>query len=63
MRFSGKKVFITGASRGIGNAIGKAFRDEGARVIGTHTGKNRIEDETCHEWVVTDFSDIEQIKE
>ena len=34
MTFTDKKVFITGASRGIGNGIAKAYRDKGAWVIG-----------------------------
>ncbi len=62
MRFSGKKVFITGASRGIGRAIAQAFRTEGAWVIGTRTGKNSEVDDICQEWVTADFSDIGQIK-
>ena len=28
MTFTDKKVFITGASRGIGNGIAKAYRDK-----------------------------------
>lgn len=61
MRFAGKKVFVTGASRGIGRAIAQAFRAEGARVIGTSTGKNSEMDDVCHEWFTADFSDIGQI--
>ena len=63
MRFSGKKVFVTGASRGIGHAIACAFREEGAYVIGTHTGANKEITGTCQEWVVSDFSDIQNIKD
>jgi len=32
MRFQGKKVLITGAGHGIGLAIARAFKDEGARL-------------------------------
>lgn len=63
MRFSDRKVFITGASRGIGHAIAKAFRSEGAWVIGTRTGSNVDTHEVCHEWVAADFSRIEQIRD
>lgn len=62
MRFSSKKVFVTGASRGIGRAIAQAFRAEGAWVIGTRTGRNNEMDDTCQEWVAADFSVVEQIK-
>lgn len=62
MQFSGKKVFVTGASRGIGRAIARAFQGEGAYVIGTHTGANREVADTCQEWVTSDFSDIQSIK-
>ena len=62
MRFLNKKVFITGASRGNGKAIAKAFRAEGASIIGTRTGKPDEVDATCQEWVEADFSDIAQIE-
>lgn len=62
MRFSGKKVFVTGASRGIGMAIAQAFSAEDAWVIGTRTGKNNGVNDVCQEWIIADFSDIEQIK-
>lgn len=61
MRFSGKKVFVTGASRGIGKAIAQAFRAEGAWVVGTRTAKAQEADDACQEWFVADFSDIGQI--
>ena len=63
MRFSGKKVFVTGASRGIGHAIAHVFQEEDAYVIGTHTGANKETDDVCQEWVTSDFSDIQSIKD
>lgn len=62
MRFPGKKIFVTGASRGIGREIAKAFRAEGGWVIGTRTGTGGGKDDACQEWVAADFRDIEQIK-
>lgn len=59
LRFSGKRAFVTGASRGIGRAIAQALSAEGAWVIGTRTGGNG--DKTCQEWVQADFTDISQI--
>lgn len=34
MRFSDKRIFVTGAARGIGAATVELFREEGARVVG-----------------------------
>jgi NAD(P)-dependent dehydrogenase (short-subunit alcohol dehydrogenase family) len=62
MSFSDKKVLVTGASRGIGRAIAKAYKDKGAWVVGTRTGRNNEIDDACQEWVTADFSSIEQIK-
>jgi NAD(P)-dependent dehydrogenase (short-subunit alcohol dehydrogenase family) len=61
MRFSGRKVVVTGASRGIGLAIAEAFRSEGATVIGTATTE-RKGDAVCQEWIKADFSRIEEIE-
>lgn len=61
MRFTGKKVFVTGASRGIGRAIAMAFRAEGAWVTGTRTVLVAEDDEVCQEWIATDFTHRAQI--
>lgn len=61
MQFSGKKVFITGASRGIGAQVASRFRDEGAFVIGTRTSCHSKCETTCDEWFEVDFSDEGQI--
>jgi NAD(P)-dependent dehydrogenase (short-subunit alcohol dehydrogenase family) len=60
-RFSGKRVFVTGASRGIGRAIALALSEEGAWVIGTRTAHTDVASESCHEWVQADFTDVAQI--
>lgn len=62
MRFSGRKVVVTGASRGIGQAVAQAFRAEGAWVIGTRTGRNHETDDVCQEWIAADFTDVDQIR-
>lgn len=62
MKFAGKKVFVTGASRGIGSAIAAMFRAEGAQVTGTRTAPGGEGGDACDEWVVADFSDAAQIR-
>ena len=62
MRFAGKKVFVTGASRGIGRAIALMFRSEGATVTGTRTSPESEGGDACDEWVLADFSDAAQIQ-
>ena len=61
MRFLNKRVFLTGASRGIGESIAKAYRAEGAFVIGTQTQKQTVNNDVCNEWYIADFSDESQI--
>jgi NAD(P)-dependent dehydrogenase (short-subunit alcohol dehydrogenase family) len=61
LRFSGRRVFVTGASRGIGRAIAQALTMEGAWVIGTRTGRTDVGDKICQEWVQADFADVAQI--
>ncbi len=43
-KYSGQKVVITGASRGIGKAISLAFLEEGAMVIGIYGGNKESAD-------------------
>lgn len=62
MRFADRRVVVTGASRGVGRAIARAFHDEGAWVIGTRTSAGKDADETCQEWISTDFTDTTQIE-
>jgi len=62
LEMKGKKVFITGASRGIGKAIALEFQRKGAYVIGS--GTNESAPPECNwldDYVVADFSDIDQL--
>jgi NAD(P)-dependent dehydrogenase (short-subunit alcohol dehydrogenase family) len=62
VRFLNKKVFVTGASRGIGQGIAQAFRAEGAWVIGTRTGDQCTPPaDICNEWFSADFTELDQI--
>jgi 3-oxoacyl-[acyl-carrier protein] reductase len=62
MRFSDKKVLVTGASRGIGAAIAGAFQKQGATVIGTRTASKENEGGSCDQWIVSDFTSLDDIK-
>jgi 3-oxoacyl-[acyl-carrier protein] reductase len=62
MQFLNRKILVTGASRGIGAGIAKAFRDKGAWVIGTRTGlQEEPPENVCDEWFAADFSELSQI--
>ena len=62
MDFSGKKVLVTGATRGIGAAIADAFADAGATLILTGTQQDVIDElnaqcSTEREYWCVDFND------
>ena len=58
--FSSKTVFISGATRGIGQAISIALKSQGAKVIGSGTSANKSL-ECLDEYIQVDFSDVNQI--
>jgi len=62
MNFEGKTVFITGITRGIGEAIAADFFNSGARVVGTGTKDTEVLKDVCHEYYRSDFSDVKQIQ-
>ncbi|MBF9264567.1 SDR family NAD(P)-dependent oxidoreductase, partial [Paracidovorax cattleyae] len=46
MKFKGQVVLVTGASRGIGAAIARAFAQEGATVVVNHLSNDAAAAET-----------------
>ena len=65
MGFLGKKIVITGASRGIGLEIAKRFRMQGAIVHGICKSEKSVDSvkEVCDSWHFSDFTKSEQLKE
>ena len=60
---NGKRVLVTGASRGIGEGIARLFHERGAFVVGTTTSRNEDGDEFVSEWIEADFSDDQSLKD
>jgi len=48
--FQGRKVVISGATRGIGKAIAKAFLEAGATVIGVYGSNRKAADSFVQKW-------------
>ena len=48
--FQGRKVVISGATRGIGKAIARAFLEAGATVIGVYSSNRKAADSFMQEW-------------
>mgnify|MGYP001447127803 CR=1 FL=1 len=60
MTLKGKRVVITGASRGIGASIASLFCKNGAKVIGTSTSAN-TKNKFCHKLYGVNFSYVDEI--
>ena len=59
MKLEGKTAIVTGASSGIGAAIARALRAEGARVAGGARRVDRVETDVALELDVTDPASAE----
>lgn len=58
MRFDGRVVAVTGAARGIGRAIARAFAAEGARVLGADVDPSPVEGVEMHRCDVSDEGQV-----
>ena len=56
-----KRVLITGATRGIGEAVARKYKAEGAYVIGTGT-RPLVKPDYLDEYVISDFTKLEDIE-
>jgi NAD(P)-dependent dehydrogenase (short-subunit alcohol dehydrogenase family) len=56
-----KKVLITGATRGIGEAVARKFKKEGYYVLGTGT-QNKSNIDYIDEYIVSNFNKLEDIE-
>src|SRR3954452_118661 len=61
MRFDGKRVLVTGGSRGIGAAVVSAFAAEGARVA-VHSSREPVQVDAPHLAVTGDVSDAAAVE-
>lgn len=48
--FNGRKALVTGATRGIGKAIARAFLEKGATVIGVYGSNQKAAESFLQEW-------------
>ncbi|RHX83864.1 SDR family NAD(P)-dependent oxidoreductase [Leptospira stimsonii] len=71
--FSGKKVFISGGSSGIGKGLALELAGQGASVVISARGKNALEktvkelrrigpNDAVYDFVIADVSDVSQVK-
>ena len=66
MRFDGRRVLVTGASRGIGRGIVAAFVEEGATVLATDLDPGALERLRAElsprvEWIAADLREVQDV--